>query len=331
MPTEIISNKKNNVKRNLYRKNLYIFLFCFIFSSLIWFLTKLSQEYNETITFPVVFTNLPSDKIVTNNLDTILTLELKTKGFNLLSSNIFFKTPIINIDVALFLKKKKNEDNIFYIESSNLKQIIGKQLHFSKNISSVKPDSIFFKMEKMYKKKVEVKLNLNISFEQQYNLVDSIKCQPDSVLVFGTKNIIDTINFIETDTKTLTNINSTKNITIEFAKKYKDYKLRISPSKINIFIPVQKFTEASIELPIVVVNNTLNYSVKMFPEKINLTYLVSLDNYKNVKSSMFSATVDISNTLISKSKKLKVNITKHPSFVKIKQIDPEKIEYILLK
>ncbi|NTW32341.1 MAG: hypothetical protein HGB12_06915 [Bacteroidetes bacterium] len=266
-----------------------------------------------------------------NDLDTILTLKLKTKGFRLLSNKIFYTPYSLNIDVASMLKKKKNKTDYFYIVTSDLYQSIGSQLHFSNNIFSISPDTIFFTMKKLYNKKVPVKPRLNINFEQQYNLSDSVKFIPDSVIVSGIKNIIDTIKFVETAPITLTKINSNKYFSLEFAKKYSNYKLKITPFEIKIFIPVQKYTEASVELPVIVGNNTYNYSVKIFPENVKLTYLVSLDKYKNVTPSMFSAVVDLSNTLSSKSKKLKVNIIKYPSFVKIQKIDPEKIEYIILK
>jgi len=313
------------------RKKLYIFFICCILSSLFWIIIKLSKDYTESLMFPVVYTNIPGDKVIINNADSVLTLQLKTKGFRLLSNMLFSKPYSINISLGSFLKKIKNSNREYYIVTSALYQVIGSQIHYSSDIVAIEPDTLHFVLEKKYTKKVPVKLRLNMSFAQQYELADSIRCQPDSVIVCGTKNIIDTLKFVETVYRSLTNIDANQYLSLDFAEKYKKEKLIITPSQAKVSVPVEKYTEASVDLTINIINNPNNNIVRTFPEKTRVTYVVSLKNFKDVKPVMFSAVADLSKALAEKSKKLKVEITKFPAYVSIRKIEPEKIEYILLK
>lgn len=325
------SDQKRNQRRFSFRKKLYVFLICFFISFLFWMLIKLSLEYTEVQKYPVVYTNIPRGKVVMNNLDSMFTLNLKSKGFKIFSNMIFFKPLSISVDVASLIRKRNNPNEDYYIATSDLYHVIGKQIHYPNNVISVTPDTVYFRLEKVFSKKLPVKIKLNLSCAQQYEFTDSIRIKPDSVLVSGPFSIIDTIKFIETTTKTLSNLSSNQVLSLEFMKKYNDCKLTISPSAAKVFIPVEKFTEATVELPINIGNNSNNYNVRTFPEKVKVTYLVSLNNFKNVKPDMFTAVADISKSYSVKSKKLKVDVVKFPSYVKIRKIDPEKIEYILIK
>jgi YbbR domain-containing protein len=275
--------------------------------------------------------NIPAGKLIANDPDTALTLQLKSKGFRILSNKKFFKPNAINIDVGSLIHKNKNSLTEYFIPTAELYSTVGNQIHYPNEVISISPDTLYFHLEKVFSKKVPVKLMTTISFTQQYELADPVKYDPDSVLISGPRSAIDSIAFVETVPKVLSNLNSSQTLVLSFNPKYSSVKVTISPSFEKILIPVDKFTEATIDLPILIINNDNNYLVRTFPEKVKVTYLVSLTNFKNVQSTMFSAVADISKALMSKSKKMKVEITKYPSFVKIQKIQPEKIEFILLK
>ena len=331
MEMQIKPDQKKKIRHFGFSGKLYIFIICFLISSLIWVLIKLSRDYTEILKCRVTYINVPSDKVVVNDLDSVFTLKLKSKGFKLFTNNIFFNPTNINIDVASLVRKKKNSVRDYFIATSDLYQTIGTQIHYPNNVISIIPDTLYFRLEKIYNKKVPVKVKLNLSFAQQYRLNDSIKCKPDSVLVSGTKVAIDTIKFVETISKALSNLNSNQEISLDFNSKYSLSKIKISPVSVKTIIPVEKYTEATIDLPIIIANNNNNYVVRTFPEKVRVTYLVSLSNFKKVKPDMFSAMADISKVLLAKSKKMKVDVSKYPAFVEIRHVDPEKVEFLILK
>ena len=97
---------------------------------------------------------------------------------------------------------------------------------------------------------------------------------------------------------------------------------------IRIVIPVKKYTESTIIIP---VGNVFNdKKIKTFPQKVEITYRVSLDNYKKVKSKMFTVVADsIGNGLVEG--KLIVKVKNAPDFIEVTRVFPEEVEYIFLR
>ena len=69
------------------------------------------------------------------------------------------------------------------------------------------------------------------------------------------------------------------------------------------------------------------YELKLFPNTITISYLVSLDKYELVKAHMFAAEVNFNQDY----KRQTVELTKTSGFVENIRINPSKVEYILIK
>lgn len=311
------------------RKKFYIFLFCFIASAFVWLIIKLSDEYPEVRTCFVEYTNVPSGKVLISQSDTVLTLNLKSKGFRMLSYSLFSEPQKISLDVSKVPHKKKNTKNEYYILTRDINNAISAQIHQGGDILTISPDTLFFSMVDNYSRKVPVRSLLNISFAQQYGLSDSVVIYPDSVIVNGPKEIIDSIQSISTVYQSISNINSNTAVVLKFPESNKNITIR--PKSVNAYVSVDKYTESKVEVPVVITGSEKKNAIKTFPEKITVTYIVPVSKFKKIDADKFTATVDFSKAKSTGAKKLKVEITRMPAFVKILKIEPEKIEYIILK
>ena len=318
----------NNVFHSGFSKKLYVFFICCILSSLTWVLIKLSNEYTEVLDYPVSFINIPSDKILTSDLDTVFTVKLKSKGYRILSNRIFKKRLPIEIDLSDLLENKFGRTHI--IPSANLFQTISNQIHYS-NIISVFPDTLIFRFEKTCSKRVPIKASITLRFAPQYKLVDSLKFSPDSVIITGPKKSIDTINEIISLPVSLTNLNKNQDVILRFSPIYKKGKVLVSPPSSILHVHVEKYTETTLEVPVEIENKKNELSVRVFPEKIKITYLVPLSKYKDVKADMFSAVAEILDATPLEEQKIKITIRTFPTFVEIKKIEPDKVEYLYIK
>ena len=56
-----------NEKNTGINKFYYLFILFFLISVVFWFMTKLSKEYEGTIKFPVIYNNLPDNKLLQEN------------------------------------------------------------------------------------------------------------------------------------------------------------------------------------------------------------------------------------------------------------------------
>jgi hypothetical protein len=103
------------------------------------------------------------------------------------------------------------------------------------------------------------------------------------------------------------------------------------PEQVRLIIPVEKFTESEINVPITQRNNTSNLRLKLFPETVKITYLVALNDYKKVDADMFSCFVYVSEAKENSGKKLQVTAGTYPKFIKIIRIQPSEVDYLILK
>ncbi len=103
--------------------------------------------------------------------------------------------------------------------------------------------------------------------------------------------------------------------------------LRCIPENVSVVLTVDKFTESEIEIPIVYSGQ--DHAIKTFPEKVKVTYFVTLENYKRITTEMFLADVSFSGE--ENPEKLKINLVQYPSFIKIIKIEPLEVEYLLIK
>jgi hypothetical protein len=96
-------------------------------------------------------------------------------------------------------------------------------------------------------------------------------------------------------------------------------------------MPVEKFTEEIEEIEVHPINVQPGYSLKTFPDKVKVRFLVSLSNYNKVDASMFDAVVEADETDMKKRSKLEVRLISSPTFIRITRLEPEKVDYILRK
>ena len=299
-------------------------------SLIVWTFIKLSKDYRYEMIFPIHYVNIPQNKILVGKTDTILRVTVSSTGYKLLIRDLKSDVKPVNLDVSqLKLKKSSNlYESVFF--SSDFNEEIGKSIKKIKLVS-VYPTSINLMFEDAYSKKVPVKPNVNLSFLKQYDIYGEAIVFPDSILVKGTKKEIESVKKVETELLTFSNVCESMFFTATL-KKVNGYKdLIYSTGYVKIAIPVAKYTEADITVP--VFSSETNRQIKLvtFPNKVNIIYYIALGDYKKVDTSSFKAVVDSEKAFQNDVDKLKVDIVKCPSFVKILRIVPERVEYIIRK
>lgn len=309
------------------REQFYIFLVCLFISISIWFLIVLSKETYTTIDYSIVFENNPENLVLVNKPDSVLSFRVASGGFELFTLKYLSRQRPIRIDLnTLELTKEGNIYSSIYSTSKISKDIISK-LNISQEYISISPANIYFRFEALYGKMVKVIPKLKLDFAKQYQLSDSLIINPDSVLVVGPEKLLEGINYIETIEQEFNQIDRSQTIQTTLFVPDSMSGIKILPKEVEVSLSVEKYTESTIKIPIV--NSVKNYKIKTYPDFVVVTYLVTLENFNRVNKEMFTASVEV----IEKdtSNHLKVSILHKPSFVRITKIEPQEVEYLLLK
>jgi len=315
--------------QNRTRKHAYILLICLFISIFIWLIIKLSNDYYDTLKFPVHYTNLPEDKIISSGSVSTIYLRLHAQGFKLFSLRYLKNKPTIEIDLKEIKLHKSRYTYSSYITTRPLIQPIAEQLNFENELESIYPDTLYFTLEDIAEKMVPVKTDLNLTFEKQYRQYGEINVYPDSVLLRGTKETLDTVRAISTEHAALNQLKTNRKLKLKLLNPLSEKQLKLQQDSVEVMIPVEKYTEASIELPVQIENNDTSL-IKLFPEQVSVTYMVALKDYQKISDDMFRAVAYFSkNKGIDKT--LDVKLERHPNFIEIKQITPSRVEYIVLR
>ncbi|MBE9467109.1 MAG: hypothetical protein IMY72_02165 [Bacteroidetes bacterium] len=293
-----------------------------------WFTNTLSKNYITTIEHPVSYINYPENKILISDLPSKLDLKINAYGYRLLKFNLSQHTFPLIINLKSFSKKlEKNNKSYFYLVTKNHKKELNKQINSEIKILEILPDTIYFRFANYISKKVAVKPNVNINCEKQCQLTGEISCIPDSIVIKGLNTMLDTIRSISTVYKQFSDIN--KPIKRDISLK-KINKVKFSKDKVELNIPVEKFTEANKQIPITILNLPDSLSLRLFPKNITAYFLVSLSDYNNISTTDFEALVNY-DSINTDNQKIKIDISKSPQNIKSLRFSPTKVEYIIEK
>jgi hypothetical protein len=312
------------------RKKLSVFLLCLFISIFMWMFIKLTRDYTMDFRFNIAYKNYPKTLVLSEVPDSILTIGLNAKGFELLSARYLHGKR--NILVNFKDERVRRNANGYYIRIavSRLLPQISKQLPSARSIAYISPDTITLRFTEASIKKVPVMLRLTSSFRKQYQLYDRVQLNPDSVTVTAAASVLDTLRFIETKVIAKTNLDESQRFHLQLKLPLGDGQMRISADTTEVFIPVEKYTEAEFSVPIIVKGGLPKMLVKTFPDKCTITCMVPVKDFRSIDASMFAVSV-FYNPGQTKARKLKVELTLSPQRVKILKVSPEEVEFIILK
>ncbi|MFM7725350.1 MAG: hypothetical protein ACKO7B_01495, partial [Flavobacteriales bacterium] len=81
-------------------RQVTVLLVCFLIAIVFWLLLALSSDYSTTITVLVQYKNMPTQKVVVNELPDKVAVQLRTSGFSILGFQSGRKPDGVTIDVS---------------------------------------------------------------------------------------------------------------------------------------------------------------------------------------------------------------------------------------
>lgn len=292
-----------------------------------WLFIELMKDYTDDIKYNVTFINAPKDLILTHSGDSLISIGMSAQGFELLAAKYAHKIRELTIDLSTLKIRPHGESYMAYLPSAQIVEQLGNQIRFEKEITYIKPDTLFFRFSKIFVKQVPVKLDLNYTLNGQYDVTDSITYTPRFVSVSSIKSIIDTLSFVATQKLLLSDLDSSVNMKVALNKGYRASLMKYSADSVTVKVRIEKVTEAGFTIPVSISGNGQN--VKIFPDKVEILFRIPLSEYSHITASDFSAEVEYLPSSLSE-KKLKVKLVRTPEKVKVLKISPADVEYIII-
>lgn len=305
------------------RRRVFSLLACLLLAIAAWLFMALNNKYVYTAKTVLIYKNFPQNRAFYPLQSDTVDLQVEGTGWQLLFARLRINPQSISVSLNQLNKKD------FVVFSDQLYNI-NKQLESTQKVISVKPDTLYFDFTKRTVKKVPVKLNQKLDFVKQYGVASEIILNPKYVMVTGPKEELEKIVSLPTETLKLNKVqNST---TVRVNMQHSAHKnINILPSIIEVKLPVDEFTEKTLEIPLKIINNRNYSNIRLYPKKVKVTFLVALSYFQQVDEDFITAIVDADEWSVLHHSKFTVKLTEFPDYCKLVKISPYKVDFVVEK
>lgn len=302
---------------------------CLAISTVFWFLNALSKEYSVDLAFPVRYTNMPTNKVLANTPPKQFVLKVNSYGFTILRHKLSmaFSPIIFNVNEFTGGRIENSNNTKFSIASRQFINRLSGQVSNELQITEIQPDTLYFEFDRLVKRKVKVQPDLSYTLKKQIYLSNFITSEPDSVLVAGPESILDTLKFVKTRFQSFSELDRTVQQEINMAE---NDKLEFQPNRVKVTIPLEEFTQKQLMVPIRVSDVPPGMTVKLFPERVKMSFLVGLSHFNEITEEQFVLTVPYTD-IENKKQMLDVTVLSQPQHILSVSVSPEQVEYLIEK
>lgn len=310
------------VKNVLKRREAKLFTFFFILSGLAWFISNLSYRYESNAFFDLEFVNPPDSMMMQNASEQQIQVRLEAEGFQFLGWGFGKKK------VAIDLSQANRIGTRYMLTPDVLESQIAEQLAGDIKLIRTGSDTLFVDFYSVASKKLPVRHQLRLEFEQNYLLDGKIELRPDSIRIKGPMNEIDTINFLKTAPITLVEINNDFTINSKVIISPLLKKTSLAKSEVRISGTISRFSEKLIRVPVTMINIPENTIAQTFPNEVELLVKASLTELKKIKTSQFKIVGDYA-TVQAGSQSVLLKVIAQPSTIHSAELKPDRVDFIL--
>jgi len=326
----MFSNLKNRIasffKSASNNKKLSTYALFLFISFSFWFLSMLSKQHETTLQVPLSYVNFPADKVLVSTPVVFIEARVKAPGFSILFYNLFSSSTLsLDVDQAN-TKPKKGGSEVFWFMNTKRKDL-AEVLSSSMELIAINPERLSIPFSNKAKKKVAIKLNQSISLKPEIWFESSIVLSPDSVMVYAEQQQLDAVDFIETEELILVDV--AENI-IPIVEVIIPDGLQCKTKNIEVTIEVEPFVEQMLKYKVEAKNLKKGYTIKLFPEVVQVTLRAPKDKYSMLKTDFLNLTVDAS-LISSENRTLTVEVENLPSFIQMQRVYPSRLEFLLIK
>lgn len=301
------------------------FLFFLLLSAFFWLLIKLSDNYTVAYKFKLQFTDVPAELWMPAQDTHDIKFSISTTGYNILKVNLLKSSnPKLSISLNQVPYRRQN-GNLYSISAQSLRDELSASLNIDGGELLFNENEIFFRLEKLQSKTVDVKLHTALRFRNQYELYSEPILKPQKVQIYGPKSLLDSISFIETEKLQRTDVFENFSASLKLALPSKDIKAKVD--KIQVEVDVASFTEASTMIEIEKLGQS---QLRLFPAEAQVFYSIALRDYQLIDEQAIKLQIDTS-LLSTRPARLKLILTASPGAIKIKRIVPDQVEYLIMK
>ena len=302
-------------------KEILIFIFFLILSSIFWLILTLNETYEREIKVTIKIKGIPKNIVLTSNETDTLRAVVRDKGW-LLMRYLYEKNRNINI----VFKNYDHGNGYGIVPASDVKRMINQQLEMSTSISSVKPDRWEFFYNNGERKRVPVRWTGRVIPEQLY-FISHVQYWPDSVDIYSSREKLDSINVVYTEMLNYVGFRDTLIVTCKTSHP-KDVK--VVPDQVRIGFYTDVLTEESIDgIPIKAINMPAGKVLRTFPPKVKVRFVTGVSQFRTLRPEDFTVIADYEEISQKPSDKCNIYLKVIPHGISRAVLDTKEVDYLI--
>lgn len=302
-------------------KEILIFIFFLILSSIFWLILTLNETYEREIKVTIKIKGIPKNIVLTSNETDTLRVVVRDKGW-LLMRYLYEKNRNINI----VFKNYDHGNGYGIVPASDVKRMINQQLEMSTSISSVKPDRWEFFYNNGERKRVPVRWTGRVIPEQLY-FISHVQYWPDSVDIYSSREKLDSINVVYTEMLNYVGFRDTLIVTCKTSHP-KDVK--VVPDQVRIGFYTDVLTEESIDgIPIKAINMPAGKVLRTFPPKVKVRFVTGVSQFHTLRPEDFTVIADYEEISQKPSDKCNIYLKVIPHGISRAVLDTKEVDYLI--
>ncbi len=251
------------------KEGAMVFVFAYLIAISLWFAVNLNGIFNISINMPLEIGDIPADLALTDNLPEYVEVSLSGTALPLI--NLYNNPPTIPIDVD------DSEVNLF----NQVRQQMNSYQEVE--VSKVEPILVSVNLEQKITKKIPIRLNWDIEFENRFGLISEPSMSPDSISVTGAVSQMNEINeWVIDDTLKITGVKDDIDKVISITNK--NPLLSISLNELALTANVSEFTEDEVSVYIRTRNLPRGQNITYNPSSIVIKYDVPLEQFSEIQN-----------------------------------------------
>ena len=302
-------------------REFFIFLFFFVVAAGFWLLQTLNSDYETELSVPVRLKNVPDNVVITSEPASELRVRIKDKGTVLLNYMLGKSFYPVTLDFTDY----RSKGNPVRVMSPQFRHMIQAQLNASTSLLSVKPDTLEYIYSEGISKLVPVRLSGEVSAAMQYYLSDTV-FTPDSVLVYAPAAALDTLTEVRTRPLSLTEIDDTLRQTVPLESQKG---VKTVPSSVELMLPVDIYTEKTVEVPLIGIHFPPGKVLRAFPSKVQVTFQVGLSRFRQIEAEDFQVLVNYEELEALGTDTYTVRLHTQPKGISNVRIYPAQVDFLI--
>lgn len=314
---------KTVTKTRFRKTDINSFVFFLLFAILIWVFVQFSKQYNQILDIPLKYVNVPPDKLLKENNPENIQLRMQDNGFTIGWFSLF--PPSLTIDVS---RAYESDGQLVYFFDENRSQIL-QELNIDFEKSSFVRDALVMDYEQKEEKKLPVIPQIKVEFAAGYSGLEDLLVAPDSIMVSGPKNILDTLQAVRTFPTTFSRVKNDLSGSVALDTTALP-NVTFYRSRVNYSMDVEKFTEGKLQVPIELTNVPEGLNVVIFPREAVLFFQVNLKDFNKVTASDFRVVANFKNVRENQDF-LIPEVVEKPEFTSNIRLSEKRIQFIIKK